>query len=295
MREIPIAALIYDFDHTLSPRDMQEYSFLPGLNVEPDEFWASCRRCAVENQMDGVLSYMFRMQQVASGRLALTRDTLRALGENIAFFPGVESWFDRINAIGRAAGVEVEHYIISSGLKEIIAGSRIAPYFTEVFAASYVYDGDGHAVWPATAVNYTSKTQYLFRINKGILDVTNDHDLNRFTPEQDRHVPFTNMIYLGDGLTDVPCMKLTRLKGGYSIAVHTPEESRSADNMLMQKRADFALVADYREKSELEDTVGRIFRAIRARHDLGAMHERQIARAESRKESSDPPVKGSAE
>ncbi|MEG2858786.1 MAG: haloacid dehalogenase-like hydrolase, partial [Clostridia bacterium] len=109
MREIPIAALIYDFDHTLSPRDMQEYSFLPGLNVEPDEFWASCRRCAVENQMDGVLSYMFRMQQVASGRLALTRDTLRALGENIAFFPGVESWFDRINAIGRAAGVEVEH------------------------------------------------------------------------------------------------------------------------------------------------------------------------------------------
>ena len=153
MREIPIAALVYDYDHTLSPRDMQEYSFLPGLGVEPDDFWASCRKCAVEHLMDGVLAYMFRMQQVARGRMPLTRDTLGQLGRNIEFFPGVTGWFERVNRIGESLGVVVEHYIISSGLKEIIDGSLIAPYFKAVFATSFVYDESGQAVWPATAVN----------------------------------------------------------------------------------------------------------------------------------------------
>ncbi|MDO4548900.1 MAG: HAD family hydrolase [Clostridia bacterium] len=282
MRQIPIAALVYDYDHTLSPRDMQEYSFLPGLGVEPDDFWASCRVCAIENRMDGVLAYMFRMQQVAKGKMPLTRETLVRLGEDIEFFPGVTGWFERVNEIGRGLGVEVEHYIISSGLKEIIEGSRIAEYFKAVFATSFVYDATGQAVWPATAVNYTSKTQYLFRINKGILDVTNDRDLNAFTPEQDRRVPFTNMIYIGDGLTDVPCMKLTRLKGGYSIAVYAPGEHALADDMLRQKRADFVTEADYSRGSEIERVVDMMLRAIRARHDLAASHESQLHRADER-------------
>ena len=285
MRETPIAALVYDYDHTLSPRDMQEYGFLPGLGVDPGEFWASCREAAIRHQMDGVLAYMYRMQQVARGRLRLTREALMAQGEHIAFFPGVETWFERIGELGKRAGVEVEHYIISSGLKEIIEGSRIARHFKAVFAASYVYDEAGEAAWPATAVNYTSKTQYLFRINKGILDVTNDKDLNAFTPEPMRRVPFSGMIYVGDGLTDVPCMKMTKLKGGYSIAVYAPGgDPTLSDDMLFQRRADFAVPADYRSGSEIERAVEGIFRQIRARHDLVLLHEREESRARARRQ-----------
>lgn len=272
----PIVALIYDFDKTLSPKDMQEYGFLPGLQIDPDAFWADCRRFAVRNLTDGVLAYMYMMRYAAerAGK-PLTRAALMALGSTVEFYPGVESWFSRVNALGEAVGVQIEHYIISSGLKEIIDGSRIAGAFKAVFAASYVYDASGVAIWPATDVNYTAKTQYLFRINKGILDVTNDYDLNAHTPEYLRRVPFANMIYFGDGLTDVPCMKMTRLKGGCSIVVHAPNGGALADEMLLQRRADFALPADYQEGGELEETVGLILKKIRARHDLDAVHNAQ--------------------
>ncbi len=282
MRENPIVALIYDFDKTLSPRDMQEYSFIPGINMRAEDFWAECRRFALKHNTDGVLAYMYMMQHKSRGAMQLTRQTLMKLGAQIEFFPGVEGWFERVRAMGAAMGVRVEHYIISSGLKEIIEGSRIAGAFKAIFAASFAYDEQGVAMWPATAVNYTSKTQYLFRINKGILDVTNDRDLNGFTPEHMRRVPFTNMIYVGDGLTDVPCMKLTKLKGGCSIAVHAQGDTDLVDSMLLQGRADFALMADYREGSEMERTVSAIMRRIRARHDCDALHVSQTERAKLR-------------
>ncbi len=280
----PIVALIYDFDKTLSPKDMQEYGFLPGLQIDPDAFWADCRRFAVRNLTDGVLAYMYMMRYAAerAGK-PLTRAALMALGSTVEFYPGVESWFSRVNALGEAVGVQIEHYIISSGLKEIIDGSRIAGAFKAVFAASYVYDASGVAIWPATDVNYTAKTQYLFRINKGILDVTNDYDLNAHTPEYLRRVPFANMIYFGDGLTDVPCMKMTRLKGGCSIVVHAPNGGALADEMLLQRRADFALPADYQEGGELEETVGLILKKIRARHDLDAVHNAQTRAARGKR------------
>ena len=280
MQTTPIVALIYDFDKTLSPKDMQEYGFLPGLSIDPDAFWADCRHFAVKHRTDGVLAYMFMMRFAAAraGR-PLTREALESLGRSIEFYPGVESWFDRANAIGSAAGVRVEHYIISSGLKEIIDGSRIAGAFKAVFAASYVYDESGQAIWPATDVNYTAKTQYLFRINKGILDVTNDYDLNAHTPEYLRRVPFANMIYFGDGLTDVPSMKMTKLKGGCSIVVYAPGGSALAEEMLLQRRADFALPADYREGGELEEAVTLIMRKMRARHDLDVLQDAQTRSA----------------
>ncbi len=282
MESKPIVALIYDFDKTLSPKDMQEYSFLPGIKVEPDDFWAACRKFAIDNRTDGVLAYMYMMQHRAKGSMHLTRRTLNGLGGQIEFFPGVTGWFPRVNAIGAAHGVAVEHYIISSGLTEIIEGTEIAGAFKAIFGASFVYDQDGAAIWPATAVNYTSKTQYLFRINKGILDVTNDRDLNGFTPEHMRRVPFSNMIYIGDGLTDVPCMKMTRSKGGYSIAVHDGGDTDLVDSMLIQKRADFAIPADYREGSEMERAVTTIIRKIQARIDFDDLHLTQLERAKRR-------------
>ena len=292
---LPIVALIYDFDKTLSPKDMQEYSFLPGINVEPDRFWGLCRDFALDHEMDGVLTYMYLMKKMANGEADLSRDRLRALGRDVAFFPGVETWFDRINRIGRENGVEVEHYIISSGLTDIIKGSAIGDRFKAVFAASFCYDAAGRAVWPSTAVNYTNKTQYLFRINKGILDVTNDRDVNAYTPEYMRRVPFTNMIYIGDGLTDVPCMKMTKQKGGYSIAVHAPGQTETSDDMLLQGRVDFALEADYSAGSEMERIVTMLMRRILATHELSTVHAAQLRAAHERRGKQTPlnvPLRG---
>ena len=279
----PIVALIYDFDHTLSPRDMQEYSFLPGIRVAPDDFWGLCRDFAMEHDMDGVLTYMYLMQKMAKGELDLSREALRSLGRDVEFFPGVTTWFKRVNGIGDALGLDVEHYIISSGLTEIIQGTAIGGEFNAIFAASFCYDVSGQPVWPSTAVNYTNKTQYLFRINKGIMDVTNDRDLNAYTPEYMRRVPFTNMIYVGDGLTDVPCMKMTRQKGGYSIAVHEPGRTDTADDMLLQGRIDFFAQADYSEGSEIEQIVTMLMKRILVTNELAQRHANQMRFARQRR------------
>ena len=283
MKEKAIACLIYDFDKTLSPRDMQEYGFLPGLNITPDVFWEECRIFAIEHQVDPVLAYMYKMQEKAHGSMRLTRSALAALGAQVEFFPGVESWFDRVNAYGAAIGLAVEHYIISSGLKEIIEGSRVARHFKEIFAASFVFGADETPLWPATAVNYTSKTQHLFRINKGILDITNHNDLNDYTPENWRRIPFPNMIYLGDGLTDVPSMKMVRSKGGISIMVHPPGELALGDDMLLQRRVDFSVTADYSKDGGLEAIVFALLRKIMASDECVRLHNTHIDAALSRR------------
>ena len=296
--KLPIVALIYDFDKTLSPRDQEEYSFMPGIGVEPADFWGQCAEFSTLHQMDGILTYMYLMQKMAKGRLELTREAMQKLGEAVEFFPGVEEWFGRVNRIGRENGVAVEHYIISSGLTEIIRGSAIGHQFKAIFAASFCYDESDHPVWPSSAVNYTSKTQYLFRINKGILDVTNDKDLNAFTPAYKRRIPFSNMIYVGDGLTDVPCMKMTKQKGGYSIAVHPPGQTELADDMLLQGRADFSVEADYTENSEIEQVVTLLMRRIKASHELTLRHAEQVQRAHARRGNDVPldiPMRGGME
>ena len=244
--------------------------------------------------MDGILTYMYLMKKMASGEMELTKENLIALGRDVEFFPGVTDWFERINEVGRRCGVAVEHYIISSGLR----GSAIGGHFKAIFAASFCYDGDGRAVWPSTAVNYTSKTQYLFRINKGILDVTNDRDLNAFTPAYMRRIPFSNMIYVGDGLTDVPCMKMTKQKGGYSIAVHAPGRTEVADDMLLQGRVDFSVEADYSPDSEIEQVVTLLMRRIRASNELTLRHAEQVQRAHRRRGNFVPldiPMRGGLE
>ena len=282
MKKKPIASLIYDFDKTLSPANMQEYGFLPGLGIAPEDFWAECRAFALEHKMDGILTYMYKMVEKAKGVMPLTRAALGELGKSVDFFPGVETWFQRINEYGASIGLEVQHYIVSSGLQEIIEGSRIAKEFRAIFACSYCYGPDGCALWPATAVNYTAKTQYLFRINKGILDVTNDFDLNNFTPEDRRPIPFRNMIYIGDGLTDVPSMKMTRAKGGCSIAVHAPGDTRIVDDMLLQNRADFAIEADYTAGSEMEKTVQAMLMQIKSIDDCARLHSGHMDEARRR-------------
>ncbi|HBD65279.1 MAG TPA: phosphoserine phosphatase [Clostridiales bacterium] len=271
MKRKPIVAIMYDFDKTLSPKDMQEYGFISGLGMNSEDFWERSKKNMMNHHMDQILAYMLTILQEAEGRMLLTRNIFNELGRDVKLFEGITTWFKRVNKYGEKLGVEVEHYIISSGLKEIIEGTEIAGEFKEIYAAEYCYSDKNIPIWPAMAVNYTSKTQFLFRINKGVLDVTEHNGLNEFTPEDKRRVPFRNMIYIGDGLTDVPCMKLVKSNGGHSIAVYS-EDRNIADSMLMQGRVDFAVRADYSESSEMEETVFAVLDQISAVNRTMGLH-----------------------
>lgn len=249
----PIVAIMYDFDKTLITRDMQEYTFIPSLGMQPDDFWGGTQTLASEQQMDSVLAYMYAMmiRAEANGK-PLKREDLVECGQHVVYLPGVEGWFERINGYGKEAGVEVEHYVLSSGLKEIIDGTSIAKHFKKIFASEFLYGEDGKAIWAKMAVNYTNKTQFVYRINKGVLDISNNADVNASTPESDRRVFFNNMIYLGDGLTDVPCMKLVKLSGGHSIALYQDGQKEKVQPLLKHERVDWIFQADYREGQPLD-------------------------------------------
>jgi len=249
----PILAIMYDFDKTLCTKDMQEYSFIPRVKMKADEFWQEATDLAATRKMDRVLAYMYLMLDKAkAAKQRIWRNDFVELGKDLEFFEGVEEWFSRIKELGDEMNITIEHYIISSGLKEIIEGSSIFKNFREVFACEFLYDENGVACWPKNVINYTTKTQFLFRINKGVLDISNDFDLNKYAPESERPVPFRNMIYIGDGMTDIPCMKLVKVNGGYSIAVYPKGERKKVEDLIKDDRVDFIAPADYTENSELD-------------------------------------------
>jgi 2-hydroxy-3-keto-5-methylthiopentenyl-1-phosphate phosphatase len=266
---------MYDFDRTLCTRDMQEYSFIPSMGMTEREFWSYANEIGTAQHMDSVLAYMYAMVKVAGDKhMPIRRETLVEMGKNVEFFKGVEDWFDRISAFGSQLGMQVEHYVISSGLREIIEGSRISGKFKSIFACEFLYNEDGAAIWPKTDVNYTNKTQFVYRINKGVLDVANDIDLNRSMPEDDKRVPFCNMIYIGDGLSDVPCMKMMKAYGGFSIAVYQQRDSKVED-LLRRDRVDYIYPADYSDGAGLDITVKNILTKMAASEVLYSENVRQ--------------------
>ena len=262
--QAPIIAFLYDFDKTLCTTDMEDYAFIPSLGYTPAEFWGRANAFGWENRMDGLLAYMYTMiQECAAQNIKLDRAFLNHCGESIQLFPGVREWFARINAFGESLGVQVEHYVISSGLREIIEGSGIAQEFREIYACEFYYNENGDACWPKLDVNFTNKTQFVYRINKGILDVS-------------KRVPFTNMIYMGDGLSDVPCMKMMRAYGGQAIAVYQASNRQGVEKLLADGRVDFIFPADYREGMELDRTVRDILRKMTITDRLLEVNNRQL-------------------
>lgn len=268
----PIVAIMYDFDKTLCTKDMQEYAFIPALGMSSAAFWSETNALTDAEEMDNILAYMYKMVEKArEKKVPITRDTFREMGRSVEFFDGVLSWFDRINEYGEQAGVRIEHYIVSSGIKEIIKGTPIAEKFKKIYACEFMYDYNGTIQWPKFAVNYTAKTQFLFRINKGVLtiDSKSADKLNQYTPENERRVPFRNMIYIGDGLTDVPCMKLVKSNGGQSIAVYDQGKGReAAHNLLKADRVNFVAAADYGSGSDIETIVQAIIKKIHAVEEM---------------------------
>lgn len=267
-------AICYDFDGTLSPDNMQEVSFIPKIGMSPHHFWQKVNENAKLNNMDSVLSYLNLMIDMAKIKgVPMSKEDLKNHGKEVKLFAGLNTWFDRINEYGQSKNIEIEHYIISSGCEEIINGTKIADKFKHIFACSFVYN-QNNAVKPATAVNYTNKTQHLFRINKGIFNYWQNDELNCYTPPQSKYIPFSNMIYIGDGETDVPCMKMVMYQGGQAIAVYNPDKNgdenhKSAKEIAVElykhKRADFIAPTNYEKGSEIEEIVKNIIDEITVR------------------------------
>ena len=255
---IPMA-LVYNFDGTLAPGNLQENSFIPDIGMDKQDFWSEVNRLSQESQADGILMYMFLMlDRAKAAKVPVRRDDFTERGADVEFFNGVADWFDRITAYGIATNVDVEHYIVSSGNAEIIEGTMIAKYFRQIYGSKFMYDENGAACWPALAINFTTKTQFLFRINKGAHDLSDNHDINQFVPMKDRPVPFENMVYIGDGETDVPCFRLVKDLGGLSVAVFKPNtrNARSkAEQFATDGRVHCVAPADYTEDQQLDQVV----------------------------------------
>lgn len=248
-----VIAIMYDFDKTLCTKDMQEYSFIPNLDMEPELFWKESDKLRVNDKIDSVLSYMYLMKKHMNQKgKKITRQYLNEMGKSIVFFDGVLEWFDRINEYGKRHNMVIEHYIISSGLKEIIDGSKIGKYFKYIYASEFFYDENGDAVWPKLAINYTNKTQFFKRINKGVFDISDDYLINKKMNENNKNIPVSNMIYIGDGITDVPCMKLTKDGGGVSIAVYTEKNINTVKSLREDDRINYIAYANYDENSKLD-------------------------------------------
>ena len=260
----PIIAIMYDFDKTLSTTDMQNYSFIPALGLTPDEFWGATGEFSKRTGCERILSYMYVM--IAKSRekgIKLTREFLRECGKNIKYHPGVTTWFDRINAYGASKGVSVEHYLVSSGTKEILEGCSIYDKFTQVYGCEFYYE-NGVPVWPKLAINYTQKTQFFFRIAKGVKELGDDNSVNEKNVSGLR-VPYTNIVYIGDGMTDVACMTLVNKNRGYSIGVYTDENKASVKEIRRDKRCRFVMKADYSADKDMEKVLKLIIDEVAKR------------------------------
>lgn len=256
----PVMAICYDFDKTLSPDNMQAQGYLQAINYEnQNEFWAESNALAEANEMDQTLAWMFLMLKRARGKEIFRREMLEDYGSRVKLYPGVRDWFERTRRYAGERGIIVEHYIISSGLREMIDGTPVAKEFEKIYASSFCYDEDGIAVWPAQVINFTNKTQFLFRISKGVLGI-NDAAVNDYFRPDEMRVPFRNMVYIGDSETDIPCMKLVNSYGGYSIGVYDPdtENKDRVQKMIRDNRIRYYAPADYREGSELDELIRMI-------------------------------------
>ena len=274
-KKYPIVALVYDFDGTLSPGNMQEFGFIQAIGKKPQEFWQESDDIASGQDASNILSYMKLMfDEAQKAGIKLRREDFKKFGEAVELYDGVLEWFSNVNEYGKQRGVKVEHYINSSGLTSMIEGTPIAKEFKRIFACSFLYDENGDAVWPGVAVDYTAKTQFLFKINKGILSVRDNKKVNESQAEDNKRIPFPNMIYMGDGETDVPCMKIVKMFGGHSIAVYDPSNKKKvnvARKLLRQERVNFITPTDYTKESRTMKIVCSIIDKIKIDFELAKL------------------------
>lgn len=276
MRKKPIVAILYDFDSTLSRTDMQNFGFIPSLGMTPAEFWGATGKFSEETGCERTLAYLYMMQKLAAEKgIKMTKEWLKEQGKGIEFYNGVETWFDRINAYGKEHGVTVEHYLISSGNKEIVEGCKIAKQFKVIYGCEYIFDPvTGVPVWPKLAINYTQKTQYFFRISKGAVDATDDKGVNEKAKE--KRIPYSNIIYIGDGMTDIPSMIIVKDNGGKSIAVYPKGKEDRVKDLYDDGRVNYVCPANYKEGSEIEKVMKLIIQGVAINESLKTRENQNV-------------------
>lgn len=279
MSNKPKIAICYDFDKTLSPDDMQTFTLIPSFGMKSEDFWKESDQLAQANLMEKNLAWMFKLieHSKAKGR-SINKEYFHQIGAEVELYKGVDSWFDRMNTYADSRGIQLEHYIISSGLKEIIEGSAIAHHFKRIYASSYLYSEEGDAIWPAQAISYTNKTQFIFRIAKGVFE---EHDERVNDSMKQKYIPYENLVYIGDSATDIPCMRLVKSKGGFSIGVFDPEKNvrRKVYQLYGDGRINLYAPADYSEGSDISRLMMRIIDEIAAREAIKA--EQQLLQADT--------------
>ena len=268
MNKKPIVAILYDFDSTLAKADMQNFGFIPALGMTPAEFWGETSAFSASSGVERTLSYLYMMiKKTREKGIKMTREWLREMGSKVEFFPGVLDWFKRINEFGKNAGVKVEHYLISSGNLEIVEGTAISKEFKVKYACEFYYDENGDPVWPKLAINYTQKTQYFFRISKGVYDATDDVGVNE--KRQERRIPYRNIIYIGDGMTDIPAMIIAKNNGGKSIAVYPRGQEEKVQGLFHDGRVNYVCPADYRAGKDLDRVMQLLIQSLAISETLG--------------------------
>lgn len=266
-------ALVYDFDGTLAEGDCAQHGLMPDLDIEKEDFWKRVKERSKRDDGDEILSYLGMLAEEANEKNSnvLSKKNLKRHGATIPLFPGVESWFNRINIYGEENGLHIYHYIISSGLEEMIKGTNIGGEFRQIFACKFHYDDEEKPRWVAQAINYTTKTQFLFRINKGIHNSWDNKAINKFIEPKEREIPFERMIYFGDGDTDIPSMKMVLLQGGFSLAVFdrnnwaNENTQRKVEKLISEERSSYVVPADYEEGSQLDVTVKGLLQLFKRR------------------------------
>jgi phosphoserine phosphatase len=297
-------AICYDFDGTLAPGNMQERDFIPSIQMTTKSFWTEVKqRCEIHNA-DNILIYMgLMLEKAKAAHVSVRKTDFSNYGHQLSFFPGVDDWFSRINKYGKDSGLRVTHHIISSGIREMIAGTKIAKYFKDIYASSFCYDHHGVAEWPALALNYTTKTQYLFRINKGVHQVYDHAKINDFVPHDKRPVPFSHIVFIGDGETDIPCFRLVKEQGGHSIAVfrpHTAAAKARSEQILNDGRVQFVAPADYSESKTIDRIIKSIMEKVAASEHLKSLEwrapkRRQTSKRAKSSEKIPMPINGSGD
>lgn len=272
MKKNNIVAICYDYDKTLAPEEsVYSYGYFDKFGIKDERiFWDEITSNKILSKMDNILaSLYYGIYRAKKNGHPLKKQDFVEYGKNARYYKGVETWFDRINAYAKSIGLEIEHYIISANVKEFIESTSIAKHFKKIYASSYIYDENNEPVWPERVVNYTSKTQYLYRIKKNILNET-DSRVNEKIDSKSFRIPFQNMIYVGDSVTDIPCMSILAKEGGNAIGVYEdlPAKKELMLKLFKQKRINNYCFADYSENSEMEKTVFHILDKIKIKNEL---------------------------
>lgn len=272
----PILAILYDFDSTLAISDMQNFSFIPSLGLTPAEFWEKTTDFSAKTGMERTLAYLYVMIKSCEEKgIKMTSDYLKEMGKNIKFFPGVLDWFKRVNDYGNEHGVKVEHYLVSSGNREIVTGCPIYKEFKMVYGCEFYFDPVTKLpLWPKLVINFTQKTQYLYRISKGVYDATDDIGVNEKRPE--RRVPYNNIVYIGDGMTDIPAMIVAKNSGGKSIAVYPKGNRDKVKGLYEDGRVNYIACADYREGTEIEKIMRLIIQGVAINESLSSRENKSL-------------------